>query len=49
MARPVDSFQGIGYLKYAPKYVMFSGWVGDQHNDVPGFTYAMENIIHSAS
>jgi hypothetical protein len=33
MARPVDSFQNKAYLAYAPKYVMFSGWVGDQHGD----------------
>lgn len=49
MARPVDSYQSKLYLGYAPKYVMFSGWVGDQHNTVEGFKIAMTNIIHSAS
>lgn len=49
MARPVDSYKGVLYVNYAPKYVMFMGWVGDQHNDVDGFRYAMENVIHSAS
>lgn len=49
MSRPVDSYRGYAYAKYSPKYVMFAGWVGDQHNDVEGFRIAMENIIHSAS
>ena len=49
MARPVDSYKGKVYINYAPKYVMFMGWVGDQHNDVDGFRYAMQNFIHSAS
>ena len=49
MSRPVDSLKGKVFLSYSPKYVMFSGWVGDQHNDVPGFKQAMTNIIHSAS
>ena len=49
MARPVDSFQSMAFLKYSPKYVMFMGWVGDQHNNVDGFRHAMVNIIHSAS
>ena len=38
MARPTDSFKipnpinnsSYVFLNYAPKYVMFSGWVGDQ-------------------
>ena len=49
MARPVDSFQGKVFLGYAPKYVMFSGWVGDQDNNADGFRQAMTNIIHSGS
>lgn len=34
MARPVDSLTGNIFLGYAPKYVMFAGWVGDQNNNV---------------
>ncbi len=34
MSRPVDSYQGLGFLNYSPKYVMFMGWVGDQKNDL---------------
>jgi len=49
MARPVDSFKQTIFLGYAPHYVMFSGWVGDQINDVDGFKGAMINVIHSAS
>jgi alpha-glucosidase (family GH31 glycosyl hydrolase) len=49
MARPVDSLKSKIFLAYAPKYVMFAGWVGDQYNTVEGFRAAMINIIHSAS
>lgn len=49
MARPVDGFQSKLFLGYAPKYVMFSGWVGDQENTVEGFRAAMTNVIHSGS
>jgi len=49
MSRPVDSFQSKFFLGYSPKYVMFAGWVGDQHNTVDGFRAAMINVIHSAS
>jgi alpha-glucosidase (family GH31 glycosyl hydrolase) len=49
MARPVDSLKGLTYWAYAPKYVMFSGWVGDQDSSADGFYKAMLNIIHSAS
>lgn len=49
MSRPVDGYQNKLFLAYSPKYVMFSGWVGDQHNDVQGFRKAMINVIHSAS
>jgi len=49
MSRPVDGYNGIGFINYSPKYVMFMGWVGDQSNDVWGFKIAMANILHSAS
>lgn len=49
MARPVDSFKTKIFLGYSPKYVMFSGWVGDQYNTAEGFQAAMTNVIHSAS
>jgi len=29
MSRPVDGMDDI-FLDYSPRYVMFSGWVGDQ-------------------
>lgn len=52
MARPTDSFQiyntSYVFLNYAPKYVMFSGWVGDQDSTFDGFRSAVWNIIHSA-
>jgi alpha-glucosidase (family GH31 glycosyl hydrolase) len=48
MARPVDSFHEIGYLAYAPKYVMFSGWVGDQNANSGGLGQALSNVMHSA-
>ncbi len=49
MSRPVDSYKSKLFLSFAPKYVMFSGWVGDQENTPAGFRAAMVNIIHSAS
>jgi alpha-glucosidase (family GH31 glycosyl hydrolase) len=49
MSRPVDSAKGLAFLNYSPKYVMFMGWVGDQHNDIEGLRQAMINVIHSAS
>jgi alpha-glucosidase len=48
MARPVDSYHEIGYLAYAPKYVMFSGWVGDQNATSGGLGQALSNAMHSA-
>lgn len=49
MARPVNGYGDAFFLSYAPKYVMFSGWVGDQENTVDGFRSAMLNIIQSGS
>ena len=49
MSRPVDCYEGVACLKYAPKNVMFMGWVGDQANSKIGFQHAMKSIIHSAS
>ncbi len=36
------------YLTFSPKYVMFSGWVGDQDPTFDGLRDAMRNMIHSA-
>lgn len=36
MSRPVDSAKNIIFLSYSPKYVMFSGWVGDQDSNSTG-------------
>jgi hypothetical protein len=41
MARPVDSQVNGIYLTYAPKYVMFSGWVGDQYATPTGLKQAL--------
>ena len=52
MARPTDSYEISKSLmifrNYAPDYVMFSGWVGDEDSTFHGFRNAMTNIIHSA-
>lgn len=37
MSRPVDSLKNKFFLSYSPKYVMFSGWVGDQDSSAAGF------------
>lgn len=49
MARAVDLVHDRAFLRYAPKYTMFMGWMGDQGNNPVGFRQAMTNIIHSAS
>lgn len=46
MSRPVDS-KGIR-MNFSPKYVMFSGWVGDQDSTFSGMKNALKNIFHSA-
>lgn len=52
MARPVDSYPIIGdvsvYLNFAPRYAVFSGWVGDQDPTFDGLRDALGNMIHSA-
>lgn len=52
MSRPVDGVPmtgGLkGLMKFSPKYVMFSGWVGDQDPTFAGLKDAMTNIIWSA-
>lgn len=48
MARPTDTFSTYTSWNYAPKYVMFSGWVGDQDSSADGFRKAMYNILKSA-
>ena len=48
MARPVDNWDELLFVNYAPNDVMFSGWVGDQHGDWNGIQVALDNIIHSA-
>lgn len=48
MARPVDNFEQLLYVKYAPKDVMFSGWVGDQTGNWDGIKVALNNLMHSA-
>ena len=48
MARPIDCLQTIHCWPYSPKYVMFSGWVGDQDSSAEGLRKAMGNVMHSA-
>ena len=48
MARPTDTFQTATSWNYAPKYVMFSGWVGDQDSSSAGLQKAMYNVLKSA-
>lgn len=47
MSRPSDFYY---YVKwdYSPKYVMFSGWVGDQDSSAEGFRSAMSGVLLSA-
>lgn len=52
MARPTDSYKFMNtsaiFRNYAPHYVMFSGWVGDQDSTFYGFKTAVHNILMSA-
>jgi hypothetical protein len=53
-SRPVDSPSGLlpfnlsVFLAYSPRYVMFSGWVGDQDPTFDGLRAAAINILESA-
>ena len=42
MARPVDF-----YRSFAPKYSIFSGWVGDEDDDFGGLRTALTYMLHS--
>lgn len=53
MSRPVDSYPIIGadffvYNEFSPRYVMFSGWVGDQDPTFDGLQDALKNMFYSA-
>ena len=48
MSRPVDNLLNKYYFSYSPKYVMFSGWVGDQDSTYDGMRDAIRNMFHSA-
>jgi len=48
MARPVDSFVNMIYMNFAPRDVVFSGWVGDQDPTFEGLQAAIKNMFHSA-
>ena len=53
-SRPVDSFPVSkalnlsAFLEYSPRYVMFSGWVGDQDPTFYGLKDALINMFESA-
>lgn len=47
MSRPVDGY-GPLYLKFSPKYVMTSGWVGDQDDTFEGLQQALKRYLLSA-
>jgi len=42
MARPVDF-----YRSFAPRYAVFSGWVGDEDDDYSGLRRALTYMLHS--
>jgi len=48
MARAVDSFLGFSYFKFAPRDVVFDGWVGNKYGSFFGFKESVRNMIHSA-
>jgi len=48
MARPVDSFDNILYLEFAPRDVVFSGWTGDADPTFAGMREMLNNMFHSA-
>jgi hypothetical protein len=47
-SRPVDSFANWIYLDLSPRYVTFSGWVGDQDPTFDGLLDALNNMLRSA-
>lgn len=52
MSRPVDSYDLVGqlgaYLEFSPRYVVFSGWVGDEDPTWAGMSQALTNLIYSS-
>ncbi len=48
MSRPVDGAAKEIYLEYSPRYVMYSGWVGDQDDTFDGLKAALKNYFHSS-
>ena len=48
MSRPVDGEAKEIYLDYSPRYVMYSGWVGDQDDTFDGLKAALRNYFHSS-
>lgn len=48
MSRAVDSMIGDYFINFSPKYLMFSGWVGDQQGGYLGMKRAILNMFHSA-
>ena len=48
MCRPVDSFFNDFYHQFAPRDVVFAGWVGDQDPTFSGLIDALNNMFHSA-
>eukprot|EP01147_Barroeca_monosierra_P009809 gene9809-2002_t len=47
MSRPVDAFGPI-YVRFSPKRVMVSGWVGDQDDTFDGLKGALKRYFQSA-
>jgi alpha-glucosidase (family GH31 glycosyl hydrolase) len=48
MSRPVDSFQGLIHLPFAPRDVCHAGWVGDQDATFAGLQVALSNMFAAA-
>ncbi|KJE89796.1 hypothetical protein CAOG_01220 [Capsaspora owczarzaki ATCC 30864] len=49
MNRPYDSYENYVYWRFAPRDVVFSGWVGDEDPTFEGLQDALKNMIYSAA
>lgn len=48
MSRPDDGFGNFFWLSFSPRYVSFSGWVGDDNPNFGGLESALMSMLHSA-
>ncbi len=47
-SRPVDSYEGLLFLPFAPRDICLAGWVGDQDPTFQGLRHALANMFVSA-